>query len=173
MMHPDATSIAETIRGQEVSAKSVVAASLAQIVDRNSSDRYFTTVLSESALADADRIDQRLQAGEDPGPLAGVPFAAKDLFDIQGTPTRAGSKIHAEKPPATQVPRTWMNMPMGSSLRMHIMERLGIRTIAIAFVEAHPVAQRQQWQRALFPSHLAPIPMARFESPQHFAASLG
>jgi 1-carboxybiuret hydrolase len=102
MMHPDATSIAETIRGQEVSAKSVVAASLAQIVDRNSSDRYFTTVLSESALADADRIDQRLQAGEDPGPLAGVPFAAKDLFDIQGTPTRAGSKIHAEKPPATQ-----------------------------------------------------------------------
>jgi 1-carboxybiuret hydrolase len=102
MIYPDATGIAETVRGQEVSAKSVVAVSLAQIAERNTSDRYFTTVLSESALVEADHIDQQIQAGEDPGPLAGVPFAAKDLFDIQGITTRAGSKIHAEKPPATR-----------------------------------------------------------------------
>lgn len=98
--YPDATSIAATVRGQEVSAKSVVAAALARIGDRNSTFNCFTTVLSEAALADADQIDQAIQAGQDPGLLAGVPFAVKNLFDVAGIPTLAGSKINADKPPA-------------------------------------------------------------------------
>jgi 1-carboxybiuret hydrolase len=99
---PDATSIATTVRGQEVSARSVVAASLARIADRNQTYNCFTTVLAESALADADRIDQAIAANQDPGVLAGVPFAVKDLFDVAGIPTLAGSKINAERPPATK-----------------------------------------------------------------------
>jgi aspartyl-tRNA(Asn)/glutamyl-tRNA(Gln) amidotransferase subunit A len=99
---PDATSLAATIRDREVSAKSVVAASLAQIAERNPTYHCFTTVLAESALADAERIDDAIAAGQDPGVLAGVPFAVKDLFDVQGIPTLAGSKINAERPPASK-----------------------------------------------------------------------
>ena len=43
------------------------------------------------------RVDAMLARGEDPGPLAGVPFAVKNLFDIAGVVTRAGSKIDAER----------------------------------------------------------------------------
>jgi AtzE family amidohydrolase len=100
--YPDATQIAETIRGQAVSARSVVAATLDRIAEQDQTYNCFTTVLADSALTDADRIDQAIAAGEDPGALTGVPFAVKDLFDIQGVTTLAGSKINAEKPPLTQ-----------------------------------------------------------------------
>jgi AtzE family amidohydrolase len=60
----------------------------------------FTSVLRDSALVQAEAVDCRIAAGDDAGPLAGVPFAVKNLFDIGGVTTLAGSKIHAEKPPA-------------------------------------------------------------------------
>ena len=100
--HADATQIAATVRQQEVSARSVVTAALDRIANRDQDYNCFTTVLTDSALADADRIDQAIAAGQEPGTLAGVPFAVKDLFDIQGVTTLAGSKINAEKPPASR-----------------------------------------------------------------------
>ncbi len=96
--YPDATSIAATVRGQEVSAKAVVAAALARIADQNARLNCFTTVLAEKALEDAEAIDRTIASGKDPGPLAGVPFGVKDLFDIAGITTLAGSKINAERP---------------------------------------------------------------------------
>ena len=42
------------------------------------------------------------RAGERLGPLAGVPFAVKNLFDVAGLPTRAGSRINRERPPAAR-----------------------------------------------------------------------
>ena len=55
----------------------------------------FITLTAERALAQAAEIDARVAAGENPGPLAGVPFTAKDIFCVQGTPSTAGSKILA------------------------------------------------------------------------------
>src|SRR6185369_8941019 len=52
------------------------------------------------ARAKARAIDAAIAAGQNPGPLAGVPFAVKNLFDVQGLPTRAGSKINRTLPPA-------------------------------------------------------------------------
>lgn len=98
----DATSIATAVRGKEVTAREVVAAALARIAEYNQTLNCFTTVLAEQALVDADRIDQAIAQGKDPGALAGVPFAVKDLFDIAGVTTLAGSKIKAEEPPAAQ-----------------------------------------------------------------------
>src|SRR5208337_4562158 len=46
--------------------------------------------------------DAAVAAGRDPGPLAGVPFAVKNLFDIAGVTTLAGARIHAGRPPATK-----------------------------------------------------------------------
>jgi AtzE family amidohydrolase len=62
----------------------------------------FTVVLSDRALSEAEAIDRKIAEGEDPGPLAGVPFAAKNLFDIRGIPTLAGSVVRAAAPPPSQ-----------------------------------------------------------------------
>ena len=52
------------------------------------------------ALAKAEAIDAARARGERLGPLAGAPFAVKNLFDVEGLPTRAGSKINRERAPA-------------------------------------------------------------------------
>ena len=100
--YPDASSIAASVRSQEVSARSVVTAALARIANQNPSLNCFTSVIAEQALADAEAVDQAIAQGKDPGLLAGVPFGVKDLFDIAGLTTLAGSKINAECSPATR-----------------------------------------------------------------------
>lgn len=98
----DAVAIATAIRSREASAKAVVTEVLDAIATQNPTLNCFTNVTAETALVDAERIDQAIAQGHDPGPLAGVPFAVKNLFDIAGVTTLAGSKINAENPPATQ-----------------------------------------------------------------------
>ena len=53
----------------------------------------FRMVTSERALAAAHAAAYALQAGHDVGPLHGIPYAAKDLFDVKGLPTTAGSPL--------------------------------------------------------------------------------
>jgi AtzE family amidohydrolase len=60
----------------------------------------FTTITAERAIREAEAVDAALAEGRDPGPLAGVPYAVKDLFDLAGTVTLAGSKILRDNPPA-------------------------------------------------------------------------
>jgi aspartyl-tRNA(Asn)/glutamyl-tRNA(Gln) amidotransferase subunit A len=60
----------------------------------------FSAVTQARALARARAIDRAQAQGQSIGPLAGVPFAAKNLFDVKGLPTLAGSKINRERPPA-------------------------------------------------------------------------
>jgi aspartyl-tRNA(Asn)/glutamyl-tRNA(Gln) amidotransferase subunit A len=55
----------------------------------------FITLTSERARRQAEQVDRKLAAGEDLGPLAGVPFTVKDIFCVQGTPSTAGSRILA------------------------------------------------------------------------------
>jgi AtzE family amidohydrolase len=74
-----------------------VQAALARIAATDQRVNAFTAVLAERALARAARVDT---AGST-GPLAGVPFAAKNLFDLEGIATLAGSRIEREaRPPA-------------------------------------------------------------------------
>jgi AtzE family amidohydrolase len=97
----DAVAIASLIRQQKISAKTVVNQCLDDINARNNRLNCFTTITADSALKQADCIDRKIAQGEDPGLLAGVPFAVKNLYDIAGITTIAGSKISAENPPAT------------------------------------------------------------------------
>jgi aspartyl-tRNA(Asn)/glutamyl-tRNA(Gln) amidotransferase subunit A len=53
----------------------------------------FITLTEERARAQAERVDQKIAAGEDPGPLAGVPFTVKDIFTVKGVLSTAGSRI--------------------------------------------------------------------------------
>jgi len=98
----DAVVTAAAVREGNLSAVAVVNAALARIEARNKVLNCFTAVTAEKALANAEEIDRAIAAGTDPGSLAGVPFAVKNLFDIAGLTTLAGAKINAEKPVATQ-----------------------------------------------------------------------
>jgi AtzE family amidohydrolase len=98
----DTVGIATAIRAGEISAKAVVSAALERITTKNEPFNCFTAVTTDTAVAQAERIDRVMAQGENPGPLAGVPFAVKNLFDIAGLTTLAGSKINAENPPATR-----------------------------------------------------------------------
>jgi hypothetical protein len=80
----------------------VVAGALARIAAQNGTLNAFTAVLEERALARADAIDRARKNGERLGPLAGAPFAVKNLFDIVGLPTTAGSKINRDRTPAPE-----------------------------------------------------------------------
>ncbi|MEM9164882.1 MAG: AtzE family amidohydrolase [Cyanobacteria bacterium P01_F01_bin.4] len=97
-----AAAITAAIKRGETTAQAVVTATLAQIQAQNDRLNCFTTVLGPSALTAAAEIDRKLAAGESMGPLAGVPFAVKNLFDIAGTVTLAGSKINQDNAPAEQ-----------------------------------------------------------------------
>ena len=96
----DATAIAAAVRGGTLTARAATEAALARIAARNAALGAFTDVTAARALAKADAVDASRAAGHDPGPLAGVPFAAKNLFDLAGHTTRAGSRINRDAPPA-------------------------------------------------------------------------
>jgi AtzE family amidohydrolase len=97
-----AAEIAAAIRSGAASASETAQAALARIAERNPSLGAFTDVTAERALAKAAAIDARRSRGGALGSLAGAPFAVKNLFDIAGLATRAGSKILRKAPPAAK-----------------------------------------------------------------------
>jgi AtzE family amidohydrolase len=97
-----AAAIAAAVGAGRVSAKSVIDATLARIREHDPLLNSFTAVTEQRALARARTLDAAQAKGEKLGPLAGVPFAVKNLFDVAGLPTLAGSKINRELPPATR-----------------------------------------------------------------------
>jgi AtzE family amidohydrolase len=98
----DAISIATAIREGKITAVEVTQGSLNRIKARDCQLNCFTAITADTALKDAERIDQQIFQGKNPGLLAGVPFAVKNLFDIAGLTTLAGAKINQENPQAIQ-----------------------------------------------------------------------
>jgi AtzE family amidohydrolase len=96
-----AADIAAEVRAGRRSAVRTAKEALAQIVARDAGLNCFTSTLRDRALESAQAVDDAIRQGRDPGPLAGVPFAAKNLFDIEGVVTLAGSVIEASKPAAS------------------------------------------------------------------------
>jgi aspartyl-tRNA(Asn)/glutamyl-tRNA(Gln) amidotransferase subunit A len=104
-----AHTLAQLIRSKEISAAEALESALARISavdgrpgtltpgDDDPDDKHkvhaFINLTPERARAQAQEVDRRLAEGEDPGPLAGVPFTVKDIFCVQGTPSTAGSRI--------------------------------------------------------------------------------
>jgi aspartyl-tRNA(Asn)/glutamyl-tRNA(Gln) amidotransferase subunit A len=93
-----ASEIARAVMSGHVKASAVVEAVLARIAAAEPTVNAFTDIVAERARKRAAEID----AGRHLGPLMGVPFAVKNLFDIAGLPTRAGSKINADGPKAAR-----------------------------------------------------------------------
>jgi aspartyl-tRNA(Asn)/glutamyl-tRNA(Gln) amidotransferase subunit A len=89
----NAREIATAVRAKQRSAREVVDEHLARIAERETELHAFNLVLADEARAAAAAIDERVAAGEDPGPLAGVPVALKDNFATRGIPTTCSSRI--------------------------------------------------------------------------------
>ena len=88
-----AVDIAAAVRAGDVSAAEVVESHLAAIDAREAELHACNTVLADEARAGAARIDAARAAGEELGPLAGVPVALKDNMCTRGIPTTCSSKI--------------------------------------------------------------------------------
>ncbi len=95
-----AVALAARVRGGTLPAREVLEAHIARIEALDPQLNCFTDRTFARARAEADAVDRKIAAGADPGPLAGVPIAVKNLFDVQGLPTRAGSKIFRDAPHA-------------------------------------------------------------------------
>ncbi|MVT54601.1 AtzE family amidohydrolase [Bradyrhizobium yuanmingense] len=95
-----ASEIASAVAGRKMTALAATEAALARIAQHDRILNSFTDVTAERARAKARAIDADIAAGRTIGPLAGVPFAVKNLFDVAGLSTRAGSKINRDLAPA-------------------------------------------------------------------------
>ena len=97
-----ASEIASAVANGERSALAITEAALGRIKSLNPKLNVFTGVVASRARAKAQALDQERSAGQRLGPLAGVPFAVKNLFDIKGLRTLAGSKINRSHAPAAR-----------------------------------------------------------------------
>jgi len=85
----------------ETTSRALVEASLERALDpAGEGARAFVQVAADAARAAADAFDRLRSAGAHPGPYAGIPIAIKDLFDVAGQFTRAGSRVLADRPAA-------------------------------------------------------------------------
>src|SRR5690349_23991840 len=97
-----ALEIAQAVRSGKLSALDATEVALSRIAKHDSVLNSFTDITAERARAKARAVDAAIAAGKSPGPLAGVPFAVKNLFDVAGLSTRAGSKINRDLAPASR-----------------------------------------------------------------------
>ena len=91
---PDASTLADLVRTREVRATELLDECLERIRDRDTFTA-FVHVGEAAARAAAERVDDLVAAGVDPGPFAGVPIGVKDLEDVAGMPTSHGSRLFA------------------------------------------------------------------------------
>jgi Asp-tRNA(Asn)/Glu-tRNA(Gln) amidotransferase A subunit family amidase len=91
--------LAAAVRMRKVSAEELVRLSLERIERLNPAINAVISV-REQALDEARALDGRIAAGDDPGPLAGIPLLVKDMEDVEGVPTTYGSLLFADAPAA-------------------------------------------------------------------------
>src|SRR5262249_24575670 len=97
-----ASDIAKAVTSGKLSALEATEDALARIARHDGILNSFTDVTADRARAKARAVDDAIAAGKNVGPLAGVPFAVKNLFDVKGLATRAGSRINRDLAPAAR-----------------------------------------------------------------------
>lgn len=140
-----ALGVTRAIAGGVLSAEELTRTALERIESQDAGIGAFTDITRERALSEARTVDHRRAAGEALGPLAGVPYAVKNLYSVAGLPTRAGSKINASYPaaetdalliarmqpqaPSFSVRSTWENTLTTSRARTRITAHHAIHSI--------------------------------------------
>jgi aspartyl-tRNA(Asn)/glutamyl-tRNA(Gln) amidotransferase subunit A len=99
-LEPLAITIASLAAGETTSHERVEACLAAAVDPSGQGARTFTSIDAEAALHAADTMDKRRRSGARQELLLGLPISVKDLFDVAGEPTPAGSIVLADAPPA-------------------------------------------------------------------------
>ncbi|KQM19710.1 AtzE family amidohydrolase [Novosphingobium sp. Leaf2] len=89
------------VRSGQARAVDLVERALTDLAQHGAALNAVTRLLPERARREAAAVDAAIASGRDPGPLAGVVYGVKDLFDVAGLPTAAGSALYADAPAAT------------------------------------------------------------------------
>src|SRR3954468_15608550 len=101
LSNPTLAALAEDLAAGRTTSRKLVEACLARIADpAGEGQRAFIHVDKDAALAAADGMDALRKANAAPSAFAGIPVSVKDLFDIKGQVTRAGSRALEDSPPA-------------------------------------------------------------------------
>lgn len=100
-MIDEAWATGQAVREGRASAVATALAAIGRIRAQDGQINAVTRLLDQRALREATLVDQKVAAGIDPGPLAGVPYGVKDLFDVAGLPTTAGAGLRRNAPPAS------------------------------------------------------------------------
>lgn len=108
--------IGDGLRKQRWSPIDITQASLARIEATEPELHAWVIVDAERALARAKQAEQELMAGEDRGPLHGIPIGIKDIYDIAGLPTRCGSQARADAAAATASAPTVVRLQAGGAI---------------------------------------------------------
>ena len=87
------TALARSIRAGEISPVEITEHLFSRLESLDGNLNVFKLVCRERALGEAQAAEMALRAGQDLGPLHGIPYVAKDLFDVRGLPTCAGTKL--------------------------------------------------------------------------------
>ena len=155
---------AEGLAAGTMTSRALVEACLARIEEPNGEgSRAFIKVHAEQALAMADAMDALRRVGRAPSRYAGIPVSLKDLFDIAGEPTPAGSSVLTDAPPATAHATVVQRMlaagfvPMGrTNMTEFAFSGLGINP--------HYGTPRSPWivRRHAFQAAVRPAPRCRF-----------
>jgi aspartyl-tRNA(Asn)/glutamyl-tRNA(Gln) amidotransferase subunit A len=88
--------LAPAIEQRTTSSEELTRECLARIEHRNPTLNAFITVFAEQAIEDARAADRDIASGRYRGPLHGIPVSLKDLIDVAGAPTTAGSRVRAQ-----------------------------------------------------------------------------
>lgn len=91
----DLPELSRLLRERAISPVELTAAVLDRIEEQEPHRHAFVTVTRRRALAEAAAAEEELSAGSVRGPLHGIPYAAKDLFDVEGEVTGAGTRLLA------------------------------------------------------------------------------
>ncbi len=141
-------SFAADLEAGKVLARDLIETALAKIEDPSGEGgRAFLSVAADRAKVEADDVDTRRAAGKGVGRFAGIPWAVKDLFDVEGERTAAGSVALANSAPATA------NAPVVQRLRDAGLVAIG-RTNMTEFafsglgLNPHFEAPHSPWDRA-------------------------
>jgi len=142
------SSLSAALASGKTTSRQLVEDCLARIADpAGEGARAFLKVDAAGARASADAMDKLRAVGRAPSPLAGIPFCVKDLANIAGQPTPAGSKVLADAPPATaNAPTVQRAMDAG----LVVMGRTNMTEFAFSGlgINPHYDTPRSPWDRA-------------------------